>query len=129
MKLQSQQDPALCISVHARHVPHAEDHGRLAFAGVRTEPALGAAPILESKPLEVLPERLVAARLEAVRLKAASRNAARLKAALGFPDKRKAVSKGVRKYEHPTDRGARDGCGVLNIGMIMCMRLGMCVLI
>ena len=58
-------------------------------------------------------ERLIAARLEAVRLKAARRKAARLKSALVFPDKRKAVSRGVRKHEHPTDRGVQeDGCGV-----------------
>ena len=74
-------------------------------------------------------ETLFAARLKAVRLKAARRKAARLKAALVFPDKGKAVSRGVRKHEHPTDRGARDGCGVLNIGTIMCMSLGMCVLV
>ena len=65
-------------------------------------------------PVKIWRERLIAARLEAVRLKAARRKAARLKAAKGFPDKRKAVSRGVRKHEHPTDRGARDGCGVLN---------------
>ena len=80
-------------------------------------------------PIEVFRKQLIAARLEAVRLKAASRKAARLKAALGFPEKRKAVSRGVRKHEHPTDRGALDGCGVLNIGMIMCMSLGMSLLV
>jgi len=74
-------------------------------------------------------ERLIAARLKAVRLKAERCKAARLKAALVFPDKRKAVSRGVRKHEHPTDRGARDGCGLLNIGMIMCMSLGMYMLV
>ena len=68
--------------------------------------------------------RLIGARLKAVR-----RKAARLKAAKGFPDKRNAVSRGVRKHEHPTGRGARDGCGVLNIGMILCMSLGMCMLV
>ena len=58
-------------------------------------------------------EPLIGARLQAVRLKAARLKAARLKAAMGFPDKLKAVSRGVRKHEHPTDRGVReDGCGV-----------------
>ena len=56
---------------------------------------------------------LIGARLGAVRLKAARLKAARLKAVMGFPEKLKAVSRGVRKHEHPTDRGAReDGCGV-----------------
>ena len=58
-------------------------------------------------------ERLIGARLEAVRLNAARVKAARLKAVMGLPEKLKAVSRGVRKHEHPTDRGAReDGCGV-----------------
>ena len=73
--------------------------------------------------------RLIGARLKAVRLKAARRKAARLKAALVFPDKGKAVSRGVRKHEHPTGRGARDGSGVLNIGMNMCMSLVMRTLV
>ena len=58
--------------------------------------------------VKITRESLIGARLQAVRLKAA-----RLKAVMGFPDKLKAVSRGVRKHEHPTDRGVReDGCGV-----------------
>jgi len=58
-------------------------------------------------------ERLIGARLQAVRLKAARLKAARLKAVMGFSEKLKSVSRGVRKHEHPTDRGVReDGCGV-----------------
>ena len=58
--------------------------------------------------VKITREALIGARLQAVRLKAA-----RLKAVMGFPDKLKAVSRGVRKHEHPTDRGVReDGCGV-----------------
>ena len=49
MNVKSQQDPALLRAGHARHVPHAEDHGRLASAGFRIESALEAAPILESR--------------------------------------------------------------------------------
>ena len=63
--------------------------------------------------VKITRESLIGARLQAVRLKAARLKAARLKAAMGFPDKLKAVSRGVRKHEHPTDRGVReDGCGV-----------------
>ena len=55
----------------------------------------------------------IGARFEAVSRKAARLKAARLKAVMGLPDKLKAVSSGVRKHEHPTDRGVReDGCGV-----------------
>ena len=43
---------------------------------------------------------------------AARLKAARLNAVMGFPHKLNAVSRGVRKHEHPTDRGSReDGCG------------------
>ena len=35
-----------------------------------------------------------------------------------LPDKLTSVSRGVRKHEHPSDQGGRDGCGVLNIDMI-----------
>jgi len=55
MNLKSQQDPALLRAGHARHVPHAEDHGRLVSAGFQIESVLGAAPILESRgPLQSL---------------------------------------------------------------------------
>ena len=57
--------------------------------------------------------RLIGARLKAVRRKTVRLKSARLKAVMGFPDRLKAVSRGVRKHEHPTDRGVReDGCGV-----------------
>jgi len=115
MNLKSQQDPAFLRAGHARHVPHTENRGRLVFAGVRIVAVNGAAPVLDSHgPLQFHANfTLIGARLGAVSLKAARLKAARLKAVMGFPEKLTAVSRGVRKHEHPTDRGAReDGCGV-----------------
>ena len=98
MNLKSQQDPAVLLAVQARHVPHTEDHGRLVSASVRKESVRGVPQFSNITGLVKLTrEPLIGARLQAVGLKAARLKAARLKAVMGFPDKLKAVSRGVRK--------------------------------